>query len=438
MAGSSDDNAHEGPPPRPSPPRRPRESIVIEGQAAPANARRAAFTLPARGARAPITAGLVGGALGAVLTGLLLLAPRPDYAARIETLESAAKANALAAQALGERLKAAEAAFAAAQLEPRVTALEAAEKAATADRSALADRLSMATAASADLPQRISRLEARPSADGLDKVKSNLAAQADAMARLQGAMPDRLAADALAGRVAALEAERSPASAAQAARQAADPRLARLAADLARVDSAAATQRAEFDALRDRFAKAEAAPFAPKSATRAGRAEAGEARDAPAPRAIAALALQDRLAAGARLGDEIAALERLGVEPAALEPLRAYAERGAPSLSELTLAFGDLAPRLTGPASARLWQGMQGLVQVRKLGESHPAEATGGVHQVEAALAHGDLEAALAAMPPPAAQDAAGAWRQTVATRLAATKAASALLRSAIADLGAR
>ncbi len=515
MAGSGDEHIHDGPPPRPSPPRRPRESIVIEGQAAHANARRAIFAPLPFNLPAAVIVGAVGGAL---LTGALLYATRPDYnalAARVEAMEASARAGEAenarlaglesAAKTLDQRMKAAESLLAAAP--PAVLKLglrlDALERTAASQRrdvidglEALAKRLAAlearpsaegldalkaSLAAMQDaltrvadrevtdaLTQKIATLEARPSAEGLDALKRSFAAMQDAQARLpdrritdaltqkiaalearpsaegldalkaglagmrdaQARLPDRRVTDALAQRIAAIEAERA----------ALDPRWAEWTSELARVDQAGAAQRGEVEALRDRLAKVEGALLAAKGESRAARAGvAGASEATPAARAVAAVALRDRLAAGEPLGDEIAALERLGVEPAALAPLRAYAERGAPSLLQLTQAFGELAPSLA-PAPAGVWEWAQGLVQVRKLGESRQAEVENGVPQVEAALARGDLAVALVAMPPPppAARDAARAWTDRVAARLAATKVAAELARRALADLGAR
>lgn len=448
MAGSGDDNIHEAPPPRPSPPRRPRESIVIEGQTAHANARRVTLAPPAFKISAPLMLGAVGGAL---LTGALVYATRPDYGAlaarmdaleasaragealdpRVVGLENAARTQASGARTLDERLKAAEALLAAAPPDAALKLgrrLDALEEAAASRRRDFADGLSRAAVAVEGQARRIAALEARPSAEGLDALKTSLAGMKEELSRL----PDRQITEALAQKIAALEARPSA--------DAADRRLAQLAAELARVNQAGGAQRGEFEALRGRLAKAETALFAPKGETRAARASAAAQGDAPpTARALAALALRDRLAVGEPLRDELAALDRLSVEPAALAALRVYAERGAPSLFQLTQAFDEFAPSLA-PAPAGLWDWAQGLVQVRKLGESRQTEGAGGVPQVEAALARGDLAVALSVMPtpPPKAREAARAWMDKVAARLAATKAAAELAQRSLADLGAR
>jgi hypothetical protein len=142
--------------------------------------------------------------------------------------------------------------------------------------------------------------------------------------------------------------------------------------------------------------------------TRPGAPLAAESAGAEAEPAVAAL--RRRLRAGEPLANELAALERLGFAPAALAPLRRFAATGAPSAASLARA---------------------GLAKLRKVGESHAAEA--GV----AALQRGDLAAALAALADsPQARAAAGAWMEEAAARLAADEAAQALARKAATGPG--
>jgi len=132
--------------------------------------------------------------------------------------------------------------------------------------------------------------------------------------------------------------------------------------------------------------------------------------EADAGRAVAVATLRRRLDAGEPLAEPLATLERLGVEPAALAPLRPFAASGAPSMASLAHA---------------------GLAKLRKVGESHAADA--GV----AALERGDIAAALTALlHSPAAQAAAGAWAEEAKARLAAEAAAQALALKAAAGSG--
>jgi hypothetical protein len=157
------------------------------------------------------------------------------------------------------------------------------------------------------------------------------------------------------------------------------------------------------------------------------------------------MALQSRLAAGEPLGPPLAALDRLGVEAEPLAPLRAYAQAGAPTPTALARAFDGLAPGIRagqrqaeGGMARRLLGEVQGLVTVRKVGEGRPGEAD--LSPVEAALAAGDLARALDAFAdlPPAAREVGRNWSESVEARLAAGRAAEALVVRAVADLGVR
>jgi hypothetical protein len=156
----------------------------------------------------------------------------------------------------------------------------------------------------------------------------------------------------------------------------------------------------------------------------------------PAARAAAALALLQRFDAGEGFADQLAALERLGVEPAALNPLRPFAQNGAPSPAALAGKLADLSGRMTGLPRAAVLAEVVGLAKVRKVGGADAMEATA---RMESALRAGDLARARAAFDdlPGPAQDVGRDWAREVEARLAAQKAAEALLGRAVAALGA-
>ena len=90
MVEISDDGHQDGPPPRPSPPRRKRESIVIQGTATEASS----FATPDRRRGALVVGGLVGAALAiAAVAGLAYWAG----AGRVGALDSGRSAFALGA-----------------------------------------------------------------------------------------------------------------------------------------------------------------------------------------------------------------------------------------------------------------------------------------------------------------------------------------------------
>jgi hypothetical protein len=415
-----------GPPPRPTAPKPKRDPIVIEGKAQesgglgpkPGPAPAPAAPAP-RGLARPIAAGAVGGAIGALLTigGVWLFDTGPDpivLARRMDALD-AAQSDAAAA-----RKTAAD----------RITALESAGAAATTEQKSLSDKLSALAAApatSSDDARRLSELEAAA------KQQKALAEQ---LAEIKTAAS--AATQELEKRIAALEAVR-PANETPvrtALPQAVpDPRVAGLAADQA--------------SLSDRLGKLEAAVFSATAETRVA-AEETQSAEAPAQapaRAIVALALQTRVRAGEPYSTELAALQTTGADAAAVEPLKPYAESGVPTFAALLSLFREAAPKidaagrpaLSGGVVDRVLGEVQGLVKVRKVGESPSAEAGVDASPIAAALASGDLAGAIAAAEslPGAPRAAAADWAKAARARLEAMKAADTLAERSIAELGA-
>ena len=137
---------------------------------------------------------------------------------------------------------------------------------------------------------------------------------------------------------------------------------------------------------------------------------------------------------------ELIALELLGAEAGQLAPLRPLAEKGAPTLAQLTAQFAPLAgplarsgePEATG--FSRYWQRF---VKVR------PAGAVGGstppdlVTTIEAALARGDMATTLTTwrqLPEPARMLSKD-WAASAEARESAARSLSALQSAAIAAL---
>jgi len=387
MAETGDDETSHGPPPRPSPPKRKRESLVIEARASEAGP----FGAPAWGSEA--FAGALGGLIGAALAlaGVWLFVARPDLAP-LDRRAAALQAGA-------------------ASLDARVAAVESQAKTVDAERRALADLKIETTTLKQNLASESQRL--KTAADAESALETRLGTLESVALRADSLRP--VAAEARAAKDAADKAL-------AAARAPADPRIA--------------ADEAEFAALRARLDTL----AAPRAETRVNPG-APTASANPAARAIAAMALQRRLEAGAPLGATLAALDRLGVPNEALAPLRVYAETGAPTLAALAHALAEATPApRAGPApgvAQRLLGEVQGLVKVRKLGESRPSEAD--LSRVEAALSAADLAGALQAFAdlPAAAQAAAQRWRESAGARLAAARAAEALVGRAVADLGA-
>ena len=431
------DDSSERPPPRPSPPKRKPESIVIEAKAHEARG----FAATTVG----LTAGAFGGLIGAGLAlaaAWLLTSPtdlRP-LEARLTALEGRAAAAGAADARLGALESAAKAAGADARassdvdagLAGRIAALEGAHATADAERKADAEATQDIKTAIAALRRDLAAgaqsadvAQTRAVSAGLER---RLAALEDAAVRSDALAP--LAADARAAKDAADKALGAASAASD------DPRLARVAED-----------RQQIAALKARLDRIETATAAPKSAMRVAASAAPEG--GAAARAVAAMAMQRRLAAGEPLAAELAALERLGVAAASLAPLRVFADSGAQSPATFARAFEALAPSLleasrpgdAAPAdpARKILGAMEGLVKIRKVGESRPDDVAGPVASIHAALAAGELARAAAELDglPPAAREAARGFRESVAARLAADNAAAALVSNAVADLGA-
>jgi hypothetical protein len=419
-----DEQDTAGPPPRPTPPKPKRDPIVIEGKAkdsgglGPKPIPPRAAPAP-RGLARPIAAGAVGGAMGALLTigGVWLFDTGPDpamLARRMDALDTAQSDAATTSKTLSDR----------------IAALESAGVAAATEQKSLSDKLLALAAAPTTSPD-----EAKRRSD-LEAAATQQKALAEQVSELKSAASS--SARELEKRIVTLEAVR-PANEAPVKTSppevVPDPRVAGLVA--------------EQTSLSDRLAKLEAAVFAPKSETRAPAEETqnalAPARDAA--RAIAALALQAHVRAGEPFPTEFAALRNAGADPAAIETLRPHAEAGVPTVAALLSLFRETAPKIdaagrperSGGVVDRLVGEVQGLVKVRKVGESAGAETGVDASRIAAALASGDLAAAIAAAEslPDAPRAVAADWVKAARVRLEATKAADTLAEQSIAELAA-
>ena len=223
--------------------------------------------------------------------------------------------------------------------------------------------------------------------------------------------------------------------------------IAALAARLAKLESGApqAVASADAAALAARVDKVEAALAAPKAETRAAP-ETPAAGGNPAAVAIVAGALRDKLAAGIPFAAELTALQSLGVEPDKLTALQALAG-GGPTDRALASSFDAVAPKVLAASSSpegggvidRFLAHLRGLVQVRVLNETQGDDPAALVSQIEAAIRRGDVSGALAAfgkLPEPARQ-AAGGWAAEAGAKEAADAALGSIREAAIGKLAA-
>ena len=355
-----------------------------------------------------------------------------------------------AAGALGAVVGAALAIGAGWLLEPRAAALGEA----TARLSALERAADSRAEADADLAKRLAALESREAADAkaaaLDALASRVAAlegaggkgeAAEALDEARAARADAAKALALAAAAGQAPPPSPSAGAAPAAVDAAalEGRIGKLESDVAAIGA----REPDLAAIDDRLAKLESALAAPKSEARVAAAEVAPPSDAAAT-AILAIALEQRLGAGASFAEEWAGLTRLGADAGRLAALRPYADSGAPTIAALAAGFAKLEPAVAAAASPppsgvldRLIDHMRALVRVRKAGE---AGAEASPERVAAELARGDLAAALDAYGrlPEAARQAGADWAKAAEARQAAGGAARALRDEAVARLAAK
>jgi hypothetical protein len=197
-------------------------------------------------------------------------------------------------------------------------------------------------------------------------------------------------------------------------------------------------------AINARLDKLEAALAAPKTEARANAETARQTGDAPAVAAIAE-ALNEKLAAGLPYQWELTALQRLGVNANALSALAPFAASGAPTAGALSASFAKLEPDLLARSAKEAPSGvmnrflahMQGLVQVRDLGETPGDDPQAVVSQIEAATARGDYAAAMARLGklPEGARDVAKEWSAAIAARQGAYDALRSIRSVALAAI---
>jgi len=162
--------------------------------------------------------------------------------------------------------------------------------------------------------------------------------------------------------------------------------------------------------------------------------------------AIAADALEAALESGRPFSTELAALKNLGADPAALEVLSSRAADGLPTMAQLRSGFeaAIASVELTAPIPEatgtidRLWQSARGLVEVRPTRPTVGADPSAVVARIRAALAAGDLKAALAEREalPETIKAATADWASAADARVKADDLVAAVRAEALAKLG--
>jgi hypothetical protein len=167
-------------------------------------------------------------------------------------------------------------------------------------------------------------------------------------------------------------------------------------------------------------------------------------------RATVARDLIGAIEQGRPYGAELAALGQAGpADPAVnMAALETSAATGVATTDELRRSFAGISDKLSAAAvrnngfMERLAASAARIVRIQPVdSQGHPVDApAGSVARLEAALAQGDLAAALAAWQalPEAARQLSSAFGAQLAARVGAEQAARAVLAASIASLGGK
>ncbi|WP_188520095.1 uroporphyrinogen-III synthase [Alsobacter metallidurans] len=138
---------------------------------------------------------------------------------------------------------------------------------------------------------------------------------------------------------------------------------------------------------------------------------------------------------------ELNALKAAKADAAAVTALEPFADKGAPTVAQLSAQFAPLAEKLASPAPApqqgSAWERIQariaGLYKVRPLGEAAGESSAAIAARADAALKRGDLAAAVAELDKLPADDKAAIkpFLDLAQARLSAGRAADALVATA-------
>ncbi len=164
------------------------------------------------------------------------------------------------------------------------------------------------------------------------------------------------------------------------------------------------------------------------------RIEAGSA----APLFAATQALAQAFHRGGPYINEITVTEVLGAKPEQLLPLKAFAEKGAPTPQALASSFAPLAAKLAGTSDQSGISGfIQRFVTVRPTAETAGDTPPALVGTIEAALRRGDVSAAVAAWArlPESGRTLSATWAAQAGDRDKAAKALATLQDAAVAAL---
>jgi hypothetical protein len=281
----------------------------------------------------------------------------------------------------------------------------------------------------------------------------DLAAQ---LAQIQAALQALPAEQALAARLATVEAQTKTVStslaainrrldeiavAAQSAREHADA-----ASTAVKSATENAVQRSDLDTLTSRIAALESAI---KSLSEATAQREISANDRAARAAVAGEALRAVVERGAPYQAELAAVKSFGADQSAVASLEPFAATSVPSAAALAQELVQLTPSLLKASSpestssdasflGRLESNAKSLVRITPVGTPAGDDPASVIARLDAEAARADIGAALGdiALLPPSAKTLAEPWLQKARAREAAITASRRIAADALVGLG--
>jgi hypothetical protein len=315
----------------------------------------------------------------------------------------------------------------------------------------------------AGVERNVRELASRPppaAADpkALDAVASRVA-KLEAAAAAPAAPPQGAASDsALPDRVAALEAQLKTVAetigslgrrdeevftAARDARARVDANAAAVADLAQKIPGATAAERGAVEDLGKRVSALEALGNRISALERSQ--QTAERGDRALRLALAATALNTAVERGDAFTPELAAVKALGGDPKLIAALEPFAGSGVPPAASLARELAELAPSLQASpvpsresVLARLQANAEKLVQVRRLDAPAGSDAGAVVARAQAKASRGDIGGAASELGqlPPDTRARAQAWITRVEARQAAIDASHRLAADALAGVG--
>jgi hypothetical protein len=144
---------------------------------------------------------------------------------------------------------------------------------------------------------------------------------------------------------------------------------------------------------------------------------------------------------------ELSTLEQVMGPDARLMPLKPLAQKGVPSVTELTLGFATAAAKANAAAPvkgekpglmATISTAFRAIISVRRIDQTDSQDVAAVLHRAELALSEGKLNTAMAQLAglPPESQKAMTPWLESAKARILLDQTLQSLTEGAIGQLG--